>query len=66
VAQAVDYNRVLFDRCRDLGGTHYPISAVELTRDDWAAHYGPQFSRLVAAKARYDPRNVLSGGPDIF
>jgi cytokinin dehydrogenase len=66
VAQAVDYNRVLFDRCRDLGGTHYPISAVELTRDDWAAHYGPQFGRLVAAKARYDPRNVLSGGPDIF
>jgi cytokinin dehydrogenase len=66
VAQAVDFNRALFDRCRDAGGTHYPISAVKLTRDDWAAHYGPQFGHLAAAKARHDPRHVLAGGPDIF
>jgi cytokinin dehydrogenase len=66
VAQAVDFNRTLFDRCRDLGGTHYPISAVKLGRDDWALHYGSEFPRLVAAKARHDRRNVLAGGPDIF
>lgn len=66
VEQALTYNRALFDQCHALGGTHYPISAVRLARDDWKRHYGTQFARLVAAKRRYDPDNVLAGGPDIF
>jgi cytokinin dehydrogenase len=66
VAQAVAYNRTLYDQCRSLGGTHYPISAVTLSRSDWEAHYGAQFAALAAAKRRYDPANVLTGGPDMF
>lgn len=66
VEQALNYNRSLFDQCRDVGGTHYPISAVRLGRDDWVRHYGAQFARLALAKVRHDPANVLTGGPDLF
>lgn len=66
VEQAVTYNRTLFDQCRDLGGTHYPISAVRLERDDWVRHYGDQFGKLVAAKRRFDPGNVFASGPDFL
>lgn len=66
VEQALNYNRSLFDLCRDAGGTHYPISAVRLNRDDWVRHYGVQFARLALAKVRHDPANVLTGGPDLF
>jgi cytokinin dehydrogenase len=66
VQKAVAYNRQLFDLCRDLGGTHYPISAVELGRDDWVRHYGAAFAGLLAAKQRFDSGNVLTGGPDMF
>jgi cytokinin dehydrogenase len=66
VEQAVAYNRTLFDQCRDLGGTHYPISAVRLDRDDWVRHYGEQFGKLEAAKRRHDPDNVFASGPDFL
>jgi cytokinin dehydrogenase len=60
------YNRSLFERSRSLGGTHYPISALRMDRADWVRHYGNQFDRLAAAKRRFDPANLLAGGPDIF
>ncbi len=66
VSEALAYNRQLFDRCLALSGTHYPISAVQLEREDWERHYGAEFSRLAAAKAGYDPDNVIGSGPDIF
>jgi cytokinin dehydrogenase len=66
VEQAVTYNRTLFDQSRDLGGTHYPISAVRLERDDWVRHYGEQFGKLVTAKRRHDPGNVFASGPDFL
>ena len=66
VERAVAYNRTLFDQCRALGGTHYPISAVRLERDDWVRHYGEQFEQLAAAKRRHDPGNVFAGGPDVL
>jgi len=62
----VAYNHTLFDQSLALGGTHYPISAVRLTREDWKRHYGPQWKRLSAAKRRYDPANTFASGPDIF
>ena len=62
----VVYNHTLFDQSLALGGTHYPISAVRLTREDWKRHYGPQWKRLSAAKRRYDPANIFASGPDIF
>lgn len=66
VEEIVAYNRTLYDRNRDLGGTNYPISAVRLTRDDWEHHYGPHWGRLLRAKRRHDPDNVFASGPDIF
>jgi cytokinin dehydrogenase len=66
VAQALAYNRWLFEQSSDLGGTHYPVGALRLDREDWKRLYGPAFGRLQEAKCRFDPDNVLAGGPDIF
>ena len=60
------YNRRLYDRAVELGGTQYPISAVRLDPADWVRHYGAQFRRLVRAKARFDPADVLASGPDVL
>lgn len=59
-------NRTMFEQNRSLGGTHYPYSAVELSRHDWALHYGASWGELVRAKRRYDPDNLFASGPDIF
>ncbi len=66
VASVLAFNRRLYDRARELGGTQYPISAVDLDRSDWEAHYGDQWERLLAAKRRYDRCNTLAGGPDVL
>jgi len=62
----VAHNRKLFERNRDLGGTHYTISAIERSPEDWKQHYGPAWPAFAAAKRRYDPDNVLTPGPGIF
>lgn len=59
-------NRRLFEESRALGGTLYPFSAVKLSRAEWRKHYGQDFDLLACAKRRYDSRNVLASGPDIF
>jgi len=66
VARMLDGNRALFEENRSLGGTHYPFSALRLSRRDWRQHYGPSWDELIKAKRRYDPDNVLASGPDIF
>jgi cytokinin dehydrogenase len=66
VESVLDFNRSLYDRCRELGGSSYPISAVRLNVDDWMAHYGEQWDRLLAAKRRYDGGDVLASGPDVL
>jgi len=63
---ALAFNRRLYDRCRQIGGSQYPISAVRLDVDDWRAHYGEQWRRLRAAKRRYDRDDVLASGPDVL
>ena len=63
---AMAFNERLYDRCTQLGGSHYPISAVRLDVADWVEHYGEQWNRHVAAKRRYDREDVLAGGPDIL
>jgi cytokinin dehydrogenase len=59
-------NRRLFEESRALGGTLYPFSAVNLSRTDWRRHYGESFADLTRAKHCFDPRNVLTSGPDLF
>ena len=62
----LDRNRRWFERARDLGGTRYPIGALEFDHDDWAQHYGDQWPRLRRIKRRYDPAGILTPGPGIF
>ncbi|MEW6477427.1 MAG: FAD-binding protein [Actinomycetota bacterium] len=64
--EMVSANRALFERCRELGGTQYPIGAVPMTRADWQVHFGGEWSRLEAAKQAFDPDNILTPGPGIF
>jgi cytokinin dehydrogenase len=66
VESVLAFNRRCYDRCVELGGSQYPISALRLDAGDWAAHYGEQWDRLLAAKRRYDRDDVLAGGPDVL
>jgi cytokinin dehydrogenase len=66
VESVLAFNRRLYDRCLELGGSQYPISAVRLGPDDWAAHYGEQWERLLDAERRFDGDDVLAGGPDVL
>ncbi|MFI7676847.1 FAD-binding protein [Actinophytocola sp. NPDC049390] len=59
-------NRSQYDRVVAVGGTHYPVGAIELTEEDWKKHYGPAWSAFRAAKHTYDPNNVLTPGHAIF
>jgi FAD/FMN-containing dehydrogenase len=66
VARMVADNRVVYELARDAGGKRYPIGSVELSPADWRDHYGPDWPAFAAAKARYDPRHVLTPGQGIF
>jgi cytokinin dehydrogenase len=66
VTQMVADNRLVYERARDAGGKRYPIGSVQLSPADWRDHYGPDWPAFAAAKARYDPRRVLTPGQGIF
>jgi cytokinin dehydrogenase len=66
VSRLLAGNRTLFESARERGGTLYPYSALELSRDDWRRHYGERWGGLVDAKRRFDPDNVFASGPDLF
>ena len=66
VEPVLAYNRKLYDLCKQLGGSQYPISAIRLDVDDWAVHYGEQWDRLRAAKRRFDRNGTLASGPDVL
>ena len=66
VEEQVASNRVLYDRTVRAGGKRYPIGSVELTPRDWVVHYGRDYPAVLAAKAAYDPRRVLTPGQGIF
>jgi FAD/FMN-containing dehydrogenase len=65
-AHMVARNRQLFERARDLGSKRYVISAIPFSPHDWQQHFHPVWGRLVSAKRRFDPDNVLTPGPGIF
>ncbi len=66
VQRLLRVNRDMYDRARAVGGTHYPVGAIPMTKADWQAHYGTQWPAFRAAKRRFDPRNVLTPGQSIF
>jgi FAD/FMN-containing dehydrogenase len=59
-------NRRLYEQNRQLGGKYYTISAVPMTQHDWKQHFGKNWGKLVSAKRRFDPSNILTPGPGIF
>jgi len=59
-------NRTLYERARDMGGTRLTSSAIPFTQADWIRHYGPAWEPFRAAKQRYDPKNVLTPGHNMF
>jgi len=59
-------NRTLYERARDMGGFRMTSSAIPMTPADWARHYGPVWSMVQSAKRKYDPKNVLTPGYDMF
>jgi cytokinin dehydrogenase len=66
LAPLLAFNRQLYDLAKELGGSQYPISAVELDEHDWEVHYGEEWERLRRAKRRYDRDDVLASGPDVL
>ncbi|WP_337906894.1 hypothetical protein [Iningainema tapete] len=66
VRKMLDDNRRLFERNRSLGGTRYPVDAIEFSQLDWKQQFRPVWGRLVSAKRRYDPNNVLTPSQGIF
>jgi hypothetical protein len=58
--EMVRSNRRWYDTATDLGGTSYPVGAIPFTDDDWTNHLGEARQRVNAAKARYDPHDVLN------
>ncbi len=59
-------NRKLWERARDIGGYRMTSSAVPMTQADWIGHYGQVWQAVQAAKAKYDPKNVLTPGHGMF
>lgn len=59
-------NRALFEDVRELGGTRYPIGALEFSTADWKAHFGDAWKAFRKAKKKYDPERILTPGPAIF
>jgi hypothetical protein len=66
VSGRLQRNAMFYDKARGVGGSRYPIGAIEFTKADWAAHYGEVWQEFREMKARFDPRNVLNPGPGIF
>jgi FAD/FMN-containing dehydrogenase len=56
-------NARLIDRARALGATRYPPYSDLKSASDWEDHYGETlYRRVVAAKRRFDPRQILASG----
>lgn len=62
----LDRNRRLFEEARQVGGTRYPIGALEFSKQDWFFQYGLEYFRFAALKKHYDPQSILTPGAGIF
>jgi FAD/FMN-containing dehydrogenase len=66
VTRMLSDNRRLFEQNRDLGGYRYSVDAIPFSQNDWQQHFRPVWGKLVSAKRRYDPDNLLTPGQGIF
>ncbi len=62
----VTANRALYERVQAAGGTQYPVGTIPTTHADWRRHFGTEWTRLAAAKRRYDPASILAPGQGVF
>jgi FAD/FMN-containing dehydrogenase len=66
VTRMLSDNRRLFEKNRDEGGYRYAVNAIPFSQNDWQQHFGTVWGKLVSAKRRYDPGNLLTPGQGIF
>ncbi|HEX6526788.1 MAG TPA: FAD-binding protein [Streptosporangiaceae bacterium] len=67
VPRMLAQNRRLYDLAVSLGAKRYLIGAIPgMTTQEWRLHFGSEWERLVSAKRRYDPGNVLAPGQGFF
>jgi cytokinin dehydrogenase len=66
VAGKLARNRGIYERASAIGGTLYPISAVEMRPADWARQYGRRYRDFAALKKRHDPAGILTPGLHMF
>lgn len=59
-------NRTLYDHIHGAGGMLYPVSALAMSPQDWADHFGARWPMLREAKRRHDPGGILTPGYDLF
>ena len=63
----LEQNRRLYDLAVSLGAKRYLVGSIpNMTQADWKAHYGNRWTGFVAAKKRYDPKNLFTPGQGIF
>ena len=63
----LEVNQRILQRMRAIGGKSYPPYAPYSSIAEWEEHYGPEmWPRLLHAKRKYDPNNVLTPGIDLF
>ena len=50
-------------RAHSIGGTRYPLVAIDFSRDDRIARYGDMWPKLVRLRQRFAADNILAAGP---
>ncbi|HWZ78020.1 MAG TPA: FAD-binding protein [Candidatus Sulfotelmatobacter sp.] len=65
-SEAVNTIRGLVEKTYAVGGKVYPPYAPFFSRADWEAHYGPNWTRLIAGKKKFDPMGILTPGTGMF
>lgn len=67
VQRMVGANRTRYEHAHSLGGTRYPIGALEFSVEDWKRQYGAErYERLRGLKRKHDPAGVLAQGVGMF
>jgi hypothetical protein len=62
----LDRDRRWWERARDLGGTRYPIGAIEFAHDDWGAALRRPVASAAPQQAPLRPGRDPHAGPGIF
>jgi len=65
-SETVTTVRGLVEKMYAVGGKAYPPYAPFFSRADWEAHYGPNWTRLIAGKKKFDPMGILTPGTGMF